>query len=151
MEPSGAGLRERPPGATIVAAATGAPIPAEQYPLTPIGGGPRSGFVEVIHPNGPVNFAHQIYQLEGAAPHDAYQMVISIWPSNPSCSGTPTYAIPSAVVETNGVGNGHGDVTFPPDVVEALGLRNITVGGKITAWRAGTLALTTGCIVVHHD
>src|SRR5437870_1264655 len=74
---------------------------SEHLDLSPVGGAPlRSGFVENIHPNGPNVFAHEIYQVNGAAADSTYQVALLIYPFAPNCSGAPA-AVPTAVLQTN--------------------------------------------------
>lgn len=129
-----------------------APIPAEHVPLVPLGGEPlRDGFVEVIHPNGPEVYTRHVYKLNGAASDESYQVVISIWTSNATCSGDPQLVLPAAVLVTNPSGNGVSEAVFDPELVAALGLRGLTIGGKVTLLRKGSPAYATGCRVVQHD
>lgn len=135
--------------ATLAAAA---PIPAEHFPLMPLGGEPlQEGFVEVIHPNGPQVYTHHVYKLNGALSDQSYQVVISIWTSNLTCSGDPQFVLPSAVLVTNASGNGEADAVFDPELVAALGLRDLTIGGNVTLVREGSPAYTIGCQVIQHD
>lgn len=135
--------------ATLAAAA---PLPAQHFPLMPVGGEPlQKGFVEVIHPNGPQVYAHHVYQLNGARNNQSYEVVISIWTSNLVCADDPTFVLPVAVVVTNESGNGHADVVFDPEMVAALGIRGLTIGGNITLFRNGSPAYTTGCQVTQLD
>jgi hypothetical protein len=94
--------------------------------LAPLASAPlSSGFVQNIHANGPNVYAHEIYQLNGAEPSSSFQVVLSIWTANTSCSGEPALQLPTAVVTTNGAGNGLADVVFTP--ADADGLRGLTV------------------------
>ena len=72
----------------------------------------QSGFVNDIHSNGAVNSAHEEYHLSGAQPGTTYQVQLVIFASQ-SCQGTPFLTIPTALVTTNGAGNGNADATFP--------------------------------------
>jgi hypothetical protein len=135
--------------ATLAAAA---PSPAQHFSLVPLGGEPlRKGFVEVIHPNGPQVYAHHVYQLNGARSNQSYGVVISIWTSNVECAGEPAFVLPAAVVDTNPAGNGEADVVFAPELLDALGLRGLTIGGNITLLRDGSPAYTTGCKLIELD
>lgn len=138
--------------ASAATPAAAAPIPAEHVPLVSVGDEPlREGFVEVIHPNGPQVYTHHVYSLTGATRDQSYHVVISIWTSNLTCSGDPQFVIPAAVLVTNASGNGGADAVFDPGLVAALGLRDRTIGGKVTLVREGSPAYTTGCHVVRHD
>jgi hypothetical protein len=118
----------------------------------PLGGEPlQEGFVEVIHPNGPQVYTHHVYKLNGARSNQSYQVVISIWTANLTCSGDPQFVLPSAVLATNASGNGEADAVFDPELVAALGLRGLTIGGNVTLVREGSPAYTIGCQVIQHD
>jgi hypothetical protein len=63
---------------------------SQHYDLSPVSGAPlRSGFVENIHANGPNVYAHENYVVNGASANTSYQVVLSIWTSNLTCSGNP--------------------------------------------------------------
>jgi hypothetical protein len=135
--------------ATLAAAA---PVPARHFPLTPLGDEPlQHGFVQVIHPNGPQVYARHVYQLNGARADQSYQVVISIWTSNFACSGDPQFVLPAAVLATTASGNGHADAMFDPELLSALGLRDLMIGGNVTLFREGSPAYTTGCRVIQLD
>ena len=72
----------------------------------------KSGFVNDIHSNGPVNSAREEYHLNGAQPNTTYQVQLVIY-ADPSCSGSPFVTVPTAMVTTNVGGNGNADATFP--------------------------------------
>jgi hypothetical protein len=72
----------------------------------------RSGFVNDMHSNGAVNSAREEYHLSGAQPGTSYQVQLVIFASQ-SCAGAPFLTIPTAVVTTNGAGNGNAGATFP--------------------------------------
>jgi hypothetical protein len=135
--------------ATLAAAAS---FPAQHFSLMPVGGEPlQEGFVEVIHPEGPQVYARHVYQLNGARSNQSYEVVISIWTSNLECSDDPELVLPVAVVVTNASGNGHADVVHDPELVAALGLRGLTIGGNVTLFHEGSPAYTTGCQVIQLD
>lgn len=143
--------------ASVIAAssavvASAAPFPAQHFPLLPVGVEPlRDGFVEVIHPDGPNVYAHHVYHLNGARSHHSYQVVISIWTSNVECATDPAFVLPAAVVVTNGSGNGQADVVFAPELLDALGLRGLAIGGNVTLFQEGSPAYTTGCRTIQLD
>ena len=135
--------------ATLAAAAS---VPAQHFTLAPVNGEPlANGFVEVIHPNGPQVYARHEYQLNGGEENQSYDVVISIWTSNLTCSGAPLIVIPAAVLVTNTSGNGHASVVHTPDMLAALGIRGLTIGGQVTLLRDSTPAYTTGCQVIQLD
>jgi len=135
--------------ATLAAAA---PWQAQHFPLAALGEEPlRNGFVEVIHPDGPQVYAHHVYKLTGARSNESYQVVISIWTSNVACAGGPAFVLPAAVVDTNPAGNGEADVVFAPELLDALGLRGLTIGGNVTLYRGGAPTYTTECRPIQLD
>ena len=138
--------------AILVSAAAGTPFPAQHFALAPVGGEPlHNGFVEVIHPDGPNVYARQVYQLNGAQLNQSYGVVISIWTTSLSCAGAPTFVLPVAVLSTNVAGSGQADVVHDPELLAALGLRGLTIGGEVTLLRDGSPAYTTGCRIVELD
>jgi hypothetical protein len=123
---------------------------SHHYALISVEGAPlRSGFVENIHANGPNVYAHENYVLNGAAPNTSYQVVLSVWASNTTCSGDPAAQIPAAVVETSPAGNGKAQHVFTPE--DAAGLRGHTVSGTWVLWAGGSPAYATGCEVITLD
>jgi hypothetical protein len=137
---------------SVATSAAGAPAPAQHFSLVPVGGELlRNGFVEIIHPDGPQVYAHHVYQLNRARSNQSYEVVISIWTSNLACAGDPAFVLPAAVVETNPSGNGEADVVFAPELLDALGLRGLMIGGNITLSHDGWPAYTTGCRVIQLD
>jgi hypothetical protein len=123
---------------------------SQHYPLTAIGSAPlRSGFVENIHANGPNVYAHEIYVLNGAGVGVSYQVVLSIWTSNTSCSGAPSLQLPTAVLSTNAGGAGLAQVVFTP--AQADGLRGLAVSARWTLFDGSSPAYQTGCEVVTLD
>ena len=77
--------------------------------------------------------------------------MISIWTSNLTCTGAPLIVIPAAVLVTNTSGNGHASVVHTPEMLAALGIRGLTIGGQVTLLRGSTPAYTTGCRVIQLD
>jgi hypothetical protein len=126
---------------------------SEHVALSPVGGSPlRSGFVENIHPNGPVVFAHEIYVLNGATPTSEYQVTLLIY-TDSTCSSLVA-AVDTAILTTNTSGNGRADVFFPPEVAD--GLHGQTVGvrwelARLSPPQAPVLAYSTGCRSVKLD
>src|SRR5207244_2835152 len=87
----------------------------------------RSVFVENMHADGPNVYAHEQYVLNGGEPGTTYQVVLMIFPGDPTCSGNPI-VIPTASLRTNAAGNGTAYHVFTPE--DAGGLRGLTVGGR---------------------
>jgi hypothetical protein len=138
--------------AAAAALAPAAPFPAQHFPLLPAAGEPlRDGFVEVIHPEGPEVYARHVYQVNGARSFEAYDVVISIWTTSLACDGQPAFVLPVAVLDTNVSGNGRADVVHDPELLAALGIRGLTIGGEVTLLRAGSPAYSTGCRPVELD
>ena len=122
---------------------------SQHISLSPIGAAPlRSGFVENIHADGPNVYAHEQYVVNGAKPDTSYQVVLMIFPLDTTCTSTPI-TIPTAVINTNGAGNGSADHVFTP--ADADGLRGLTVGGMWFLMNGNTVEYTTSCAAVHLD
>jgi hypothetical protein len=118
--------------------------------LEPVGSAPlSSGFVQNIHANGPNVYAHEIYELNGAEPNTSYEVAVSIWATNTSCSGEPTLQIPTAEVRSNAAGNGLADAVVTP--TDADGLRGLTVSASWTLWNGTTATYATDCEVITLD
>ena len=119
--------------------------------LHPVGAEPlRSGFVENIHANGPVIFAHEIYVLNGAQPATTYQVTLNVYVGDPSCAGSAGAVVPTAAITTNAAGNGRGDAVFRP--ADAAALRHGTHGIIWTVSDpAGEVEYSSGCQVVTLD
>jgi hypothetical protein len=121
-------------------------------PLSPVGGAPlQSGFVEIIHMDGPVNFAHDNYVLNGAAPNASYTVTLHISTAGDAACAAPFVVAPVATLDTNGSGNGKVDAVFPPALIDALGIRNSTVHVYFTLSNGGGIAYTTGCLTSQLD
>jgi hypothetical protein len=116
-----------------------------QVPLQPLGSAPGGGMVMNIHPNGPTVYAHEVYLLEHAAP-GSYQVTIHIFPTSQNCTGS-VLALPTATLDTNGVGNGKADVKFTP--AEADGLRGLTLSAYWTV--EGPADYVTQCSIITLD
>lgn len=108
----------------------------------------RSGFVENIHANGPIIFAHEIYVLNGATPNTTYTVSLQVFPLQPTCSGAPV-ELQTATFTTNPAGNGRGDAVFDP--ADAAALRNGTHGIIWDVSDSSGVAYATGCQVVSID
>jgi len=124
--------------------------PTERLELKPVNEAPlRSGFVVNIHPDGPINYAHEIYQLNGAAPLTSYQVKLLAYLGNTSCIGEPELTLPTAVLDTNKSGNGQAEFLLAPEGVE--GLHGLVIGVKWQVWNDLTLDYQTRCTVVTLD
>lgn len=74
----------------------------------------RSGQVVDIHPNGPVNGAHERYMINGAKPDTEYAVVLRVF--DVDCAGAPNPAfdmLMTTILTTDQHGNAHGKFTFP--------------------------------------
>jgi hypothetical protein len=133
--------------AAVLAASAGADAVyhTAQVPLLPVGGAPGGGMVLNIHADGPTVYAHEIYLLKGATP-GSYQVTIHIDPANLDCS-SPAVVLPTAMLQTNSVGNGKADVKFTP--ADADGLRGLTVSAYWTV--DGPASYATECSVITLD
>jgi hypothetical protein len=137
-------------GSLVAPAAADSTYHTAHVALAPIAGAPlASGFVQNIHADGPNVYAHEIYQLNGAERNSSYQVVLSIWTGDTSCSGEPTLVLPTAEVVTNGAGNGLADIVFTPD--DADGLRGLTVSAMWSLWNGTTPTYGTECEIITLD
>src|SRR6266498_1721276 len=73
----------------------------------------RSGHIVDIHPNGPVNGAHERYLLNGAKPNTAYDVVLRVFDGN--CAGAPSGfdRLRTVTLTTDQHGNAQGKFDFP--------------------------------------
>ena len=127
------------------AAAGDAVYHTAQIPLQPLAGAAGGGMVVNIHANGPTVYAHELYLLKGAAP-GSYQVTIHLYASS-DCSGSPLLSLPTAILDTNPVGNGEADALFTP--ADADGLRGNTLGAIWTVEGSATYA--SACSVITLD
>jgi hypothetical protein len=77
----------------------------------------RSGHVVDIHPNGPVNAAHERYMINGAKANHTYAVVLRIF--DDACDGTSSAfdMFQTVTLITNNNGNAHGKTTFPAEII----------------------------------
>ncbi len=90
----------------------------------------RSGHVIDIHSDGDATAGHELYMVNGAAPHTPYTVVLDL---NLSGCGGPGPMLPFAngvVVTTDDRGNGTGSVFLSQD--ELAGVVGLTLG---ISWR----------------
>jgi len=74
----------------------------------------RSGHVVDIHPNGPVNGAHERYLLNGAKPNTAYDVVLRVFDGNCAGPADPSLdPLKTVTLTTNQQGNAQGKFDFP--------------------------------------
>lgn len=123
---------------------------SSHVPLEPVAGAPlRSGFVQNIHPNGPTNYAIEVYVLNGAEATTEYQVVLHVFAFDPACSGDPAVSINTAGIFTNSAGNGRSAIHISP--ADAGPLRGATHGAMWTVEKDGVVAYATACEVVALD
>jgi hypothetical protein len=109
----------------------------------------RSGHVVDIHPNGPVNGAHERYQLNGAKPNTAYAVVLRVFTD--TCGGAPSGfdRLTTVTLRTDQHGNAQGKFDFPagppPPTPLVVGVRWTLVDEQ------GEVAYDTDCITVGID
>jgi hypothetical protein len=107
--------------------------------------------VQINHMDGPINFAHDNYVLNGASPDATYPVTLHIsTASDPACSA-PFVVAPVATLATNGSGNGEVDAIFPPALIDALGIHNSTVHVYFTVSTGAGVAYTTACLTSQLD
>ncbi len=139
-------------GLAVVAALTLAPFAvadqvyhSQHIPLVPVTAtSPGGGFVENTHANGPVNYAHEIYVLQGVLPNTNYTVMLSIY-GDSNCSGLIA-SLRTATFTTNRAGNGEGDAKISPG--EADGLRGHTLYVQWTVTSAASTYRTACSQVV---
>src|SRR5712692_8607956 len=109
----------------------------------------RSGHVVDIHPNGPVNGAHERYLLNGAKPKTAYDVVLRVFDNN--CAGAPSGfdRLKTVTLTTDQHGNAQGKFDFP---AMAPLPEPLFFGVRWTLLDAnGVVAYDTDCITVGLD
>jgi hypothetical protein len=133
-------------------AASDAVYHSAMIPFSAIGNAPlRSGFVENIHANGPIVFAHEQYVVNGAEPNTTYTVVITIFVKDPTCSNAGTFSFPTATLKTNSAGDGTAHHVFTPEDATNAGIRGLLVGGMWQLVANGTPEYATGCAAVQLD
>jgi hypothetical protein len=117
----------------------------ERLDLSGAGGAPGGGMIVNIHANGPAVYAHEVYLLRHAVP-GTYQVSLTLFPTSLDCTG-PSQGIPTAMIETNAVGNGRADVKFTPEDVGGLRGTTVSISWSVT----GPATYVTDCTVVTLD
>lgn len=121
---------------------------AAHIDLHAVGSAPlRFGFVENIHTQGPNVYAHEIYVLNGAVPGSQFDVSLSVYPLDTTCS---TAAMPlgtTATFTTNQAGNGHADHVFAP--ADAAGFQG--THGVIWEMTDGNATYRSNCETVTLD
>ena len=120
----------------------------ERLALEPVDRAPGGGMVVNIHPNGPNVFARELYSLQGANPDESFQVHLQIWPQSLTCTGTPV-DLPTAVIETNGQGNGSAAAVLSPE--DVAGLRNMRFSIAWIVEQRGETQYATDCTIVTLD
>lgn len=118
--------------------------------LMPVDSAPlRSGFVENIHTSGPINYAHEVYALNGAEPNTTYEVHLFAYAFDPDCSGEPM-DFGGEELTTNRAGNGVAQRLFlPADLVPEF--RNATHGIIWEVQLNGETMYATDCTPVTLD
>jgi len=109
----------------------------------------RSGHVVDIHPNGPVNGAHERYLLNGAKPNTSYNVVLRVFTG--SCAGPadPGFdPLKTVTLTTDKQGNAQGKFDFPASAPQPT---PIFFGVRWTLINNGVVAYDTDCITVGVD
>lgn len=117
----------------------------ERLELSGVSGAPGGGMVVNIHANGPKVYAHEVYVLRQAVP-GTYQVSLTLFPTSLNCAGQ-SVPIPTAMIETNAVGNGRADVKFTPEDVGDLRGTTVSINWSVT----GRATYVTDCTVVTLD
>jgi hypothetical protein len=121
---------------------------SDHIALNPIGNAPlRSGFVENIHPNGPIVFAHEDYVLNGAMPNTTYTVTIHVF-AGAGCTN-PLFSLDTATLTTNPAGDGTAEKVFTPADID--GLANSTISAYWTVSTGGSVAYMTACQTIPLD
>jgi len=122
---------------------------SEHLGLTPVGDAPlRSGFVENIKTQGPVNYAHEVFVLNGAAPNTTYTVTRRFFGA-PGCAGG-FGADEVGEIKTNGAGNGHDDAVVPAGVIPPSAAGDYGVLWIVTD-ASGSVRYDTDCTKVTLD
>ena len=136
----------------VPAALADAVFHSTHAPLSPVGGAPlRSGFVQINHMDGPINFAHDNYVLNGASPNATYTVTLHISTATDTNCTAPFVVAPVATLATNRSGDGEVDAIFPPALIDALGIHNSTVHVYFTLSTGAGVAYTTTCLTSQLD
>ena len=118
---------------------------SERVELRGLAGAPGGGAVVNIHVNGPQVYAREVYTMRHAVPGD-YVVLLNVFPTTVDCSGGG-FTVPTALLTTNGAGNGQAAFTFTPELVE--GFRGLTFGISWTV--TGPATYVTDCTLVTLD
>jgi hypothetical protein len=136
--------------ASVRSAAADAAYHTERLALEPVDDAPlRSGFVVNIHANGPNVYAHENYQLNGAAANTTYGVYLNIFVGNTSCEGAPDLVLNTAALVTNPAGNGAAYSVITPEMAEPI--RGLTISAYWQVWNEAVVDYQTGCTVVTLD
>ena len=122
---------------------------SERLTLNAVGGASGSGMVVNVHPNGPNRYAIENYQLRHADPGATYQVWLNLYIGAADCSGAPAASLATAQIQTNGAGNGTGQLVLSPE--DVAGLRGMSFPINWTVTHAGTKTHETRCTIVTLD
>ena len=106
-------------------------------------------FVENIHPNGPIVFAHEQYVLNGAMPDTTYMVTIHIAGAADTTCAAPFLNLATATFATNAAGNGSANKVFTP--ADVGGLANSTAHAFWTVSTGAGVAYRTSCQMIQLD
>jgi hypothetical protein len=124
----------------------------ERLVFEPVGDAPelRAGMVVNSHSNGPQRYAHEQYLISGAEPNAVYQVVVEIY-IDLDC-GTPLFAVPTAVLETNTNGVASASAVVEPAEVAGLGGSTVSARWVLRVGdQDGPVAYQTACTVITLD
>jgi hypothetical protein len=122
---------------------------SQHIPLHAVGDAPlRNGFVENIHAEGPMVFAHEVYVLAGALPNTTFTVSIAVYFRDVTCGSTPI-TFTTATLTTSAGGGGTADVFFSPE--DAAALRNAAHGAIWTLSVDDTPVYRTDCTTIVLD
>lgn len=137
-------------GATIPGTALAdATYPAAHIDLHAVDSAPlRTGFVQNIHTQGPNVYAHEIYVLNGAVPDATFDVSLTVYPLDITCSTAEPLSLGvTATFTTNRAGNGHADHVFTP--ADAAGFQG--THGAIWEFTDGSATYRSDCETVILD
>jgi hypothetical protein len=112
-----------------------------------------AGHVVNIHPNGPINYAHERYMVNGAAADTTYHIVIEVH-ADDTCTSSDPDELPTTTLTTNKHGNGQAKFQIPPELIDDLDLHGATLhlrwSLRVDA-SGGPEAYGTRCTIVQLD
>jgi hypothetical protein len=120
--------------------------PSQHIAFTPVGDFPlRTGFVQNIHANGPIVYAHENYLLNGALANTTFDVYLLVH-SDSDCA-MQVVALPMASLTTNVAGNGKAQAVLPPAMAPPSG----PIYLRWEVHSGDTVAYSTVCSMVMAD